>query len=468
MKGVRLADSSLVSEGTTKPTDQPGSRLTDHRTLRRNTALNLLVEVVPALAALVAIPVLLARMGAARFGVLSLAWAVIGYFSLFDLGVGRAVTKYVSAHLAANDEDAVSAVIRTGSILLVALGVLGGLSLATFSPWLVARVFSIPPAIRNEAVTAFYLLAAAIPAVILSASFRGALEARQRFDLTAAVRVPLAVLAFVAPMLIVIVSPSLVAVVGALVLVRLGACAAYYRLVVCTNPTLARGARPRPGLVRSLLSFGGWTTVSNIVSPLMTTADRFLIGALISAEAVAYYSAPYEIATKLLVVPNAIMGVMFPAFAAAHSGRQREARLLFRNALFSVAAILLPLTVGLMAMGGAGLRLWLGSGFASQSGLALPWLAAGALLNSLGYVPFGYVQAAGRPDITAGLHLIELPLYLVAVWVAARTFGIGGVAAAWALRAAVDTLALLIVVWWLEGRRAHEAREGSVAGSGAK
>jgi len=435
-----------------------GGRLLGHRTLRRNTVLNLLVEVVPALAALVAIPVLLGRIGTARFGVLSLAWAVIGYFSLFDLGVGRAVIKYVSAYLAANDEDAVAAVIRTGSQLLVALGVLGGVALAALSPWLVGRVLSIPPALRSEAVIAFYLLAAAIPAVVLSAAFRGALEARQRFDLTAAVRVPLAVSAFVAPLLVVIVSPSLVAVVGALVLVRLAACAAYYRLVVRTNPALARGSLPRPGLIGSLLSFGGWTTVSNVVSPLMSTADRFVIGALISAEAVAYYSAPYEIATKLLVVPNAIMGVMFPAFAAAHLGQQREARLLFRNALFSIAGVLLPLTVALVVLGGPGLRLWLGSGFAEQSGRTLPWLVVGAFLTSLGFVPFGFIQAAGRPDLTAVLHLIELPLYLLAVYAAAQAFGIEGVAAAWAFRAAADASALFGVAAWLE--RALRLRRG--------
>ena len=45
------------------------------------------------LVALVAIPILVDGLGTARFGILTLAWMVVGYFSLFDLGLGRALTK---------------------------------------------------------------------------------------------------------------------------------------------------------------------------------------------------------------------------------------------------------------------------------------------------------------------------------------------------------------------------------------
>lgn len=48
------------------------------------------------IAAVIAIPQLIAEMGMARFGVLSLAWIVVGYFSLFDFGLGRAMTQLVS------------------------------------------------------------------------------------------------------------------------------------------------------------------------------------------------------------------------------------------------------------------------------------------------------------------------------------------------------------------------------------
>ena len=66
------------------------------RRLVRNVFWNLLGTGAPLLVAIVAIPMLIEGMGTARFGVLTLAWMVVGYFSLFDLGLGRALTKLVA------------------------------------------------------------------------------------------------------------------------------------------------------------------------------------------------------------------------------------------------------------------------------------------------------------------------------------------------------------------------------------
>jgi O-antigen/teichoic acid export membrane protein len=73
--------------------------LTSGRLLAKNTLWNLLGSGAPLLVAFFAIPKLIAGLGMARFGVLTLAWVVIGYFSLFDLGLGRALTKITSDKL---------------------------------------------------------------------------------------------------------------------------------------------------------------------------------------------------------------------------------------------------------------------------------------------------------------------------------------------------------------------------------
>ena len=60
--------------------------------LRHNTIWNLAGSGVPLIAAVAFIPFTLNRLGNEAFGVLTLIWALIGYFSLFDMGVGRALT----------------------------------------------------------------------------------------------------------------------------------------------------------------------------------------------------------------------------------------------------------------------------------------------------------------------------------------------------------------------------------------
>lgn len=86
--------------------------------------------------------------------------------------------------------------------------------------------------------------------------------------------------------------------------------------------------------------------------------------------------------------------------------------------------------------------LWLGSEFAKNSILVLQLLTIGVFINSHSRVPFGLLQSAGRADLTAKLHLFELPFYLSILWWLLDVYGIVGAAIAWVIRVAVDTIFL--------------------------
>ena len=95
-----------------------------------------------------------------------------------------------------------------------------------------------------------------------------------------------------------------------------------------------------------------------------------------------------------------------------------------------------------MTLGGEGLDLWLGKDYAQQSTRVLQWLAIGVFINSLARLPFALIQGIGRPDLTAKLHMIELPFYLLLFWIMIGAYGIEGVAIAWSIRIMVDTIIL--------------------------
>src|SRR4029077_10279948 len=98
--------------------------------------------------------------------------------------------------------------------------------------------------------------------------------------------------------------------------------------------------------------------------------------------------------------------------------------LLFVRAVKLIFLTLFPLTLLIVMFAREGLTLWLGADFASHSTQILQWLAAGVFLNSLALVPFTLVQGVGRPDVTAKLHLLELPIYMVVLWWLVRRWGI--------------------------------------------
>jgi len=69
-----------------------------HR-IARNAVVNLAGQIAPMAAALVSIPLLIHGLGQARYSLLLLAWALVGYFGFVDLGLGRALTHAVASRL---------------------------------------------------------------------------------------------------------------------------------------------------------------------------------------------------------------------------------------------------------------------------------------------------------------------------------------------------------------------------------
>ena len=162
--------------------------------LVRNTFLNFLGQVVPLLVGVVTIPFIVQGLGTERFGLLSLAWVVLSYFTIFDLGLGRATTKFVAEVLGKCEEEQIPQIVWTAITIQAILGLLGALVLISITPILMEHILNIPPDLIKEAKATFYLLALSVPVVLVS--FRGVLEASQRFDLVNAVKIPTSALTF--------------------------------------------------------------------------------------------------------------------------------------------------------------------------------------------------------------------------------------------------------------------------------
>lgn len=392
--------------------------------------------------ALFAIPLLIDGMGKERFGLLAIVWMGVGYFSLFDLGLGRALTRLVAERLGRDAEEGLGELVWTALFLIAALGVLGAIVVLSFAVPLVARVLSVAPALQDEAVAAFQILAVGLPLVVVSSALVGLLEAYQRFAVIAAVRLPLGLLTFAGPLLSLQFSSSLAWATAVLLLGRCVALAAYFRAAATNCPALRRPQPPARGQMAPLFRFGGWLTVTNVVGPLMTYLDRFFVGALLNMSAVAHYATPYEVLSRIQVLPQAAVGVLFPALtSAAAAGRERLASL-YGVAARSLPAVMLPVTASFFLLAPEGLGLWLGNEFRIASTPVVLWLAAGWMINSLALLPYTVLQSVGRPDLVAKTHLAELLPYLALLWALTTHYGIVGTAAAWTLRVLVDTVAL--------------------------
>src|SRR5439155_6474815 len=307
----------------------------------RHTVYNIVGQTVPLLVGLVAMPIMIRSLGEVRFGLLALMWAIIGYFSLLDLGLGRATTKFVAEALAEQDARRARQVAGFAAAGQTALGVVAGAVLAAVTPWVVAELLRVPAGLRVEAGQALRWLALSVPFVVLSLNLRAVLEGAQRFDLANLIRAPQGALGFLIPAIAAPRGVGLAGIVALLLALRVVTCWATWIAVRVALPGFRWELRPTRELVRPLIGYGGWVAVSTVVGPLLTYLERFVLAAVAGVGTVAYFAAPYEAISRLLLVPASLAGGLFPVVSVPLVAERRaEAERLLGRSVRSLWVLL--------------------------------------------------------------------------------------------------------------------------------
>lgn len=408
------------------------------KVIAKNSIYNLIGYSIPFLVALVAIPVLLNNLGTEKFGLLNLAWIIIGYFGFFDLGVGRALTKIVAEKIGANSFSDIPVFFWTSIFFMMTFSFLLSILLYLISDKIVFNYLKIPQGLQEETLLAFYLLIFSIPIVSTTAGMKGFFEAYQRFDVVNIIRVALGILSFLVPVIVIFFTQSLFWIVLSLVFIRIVIWIVYLIQSFSLNNEIRKKVSFDFNVVKQIFKLSSWMTVSNFTVPLIVYLDRILIASLVSSAAVAYYSTPYEVITKLLIIPSALTAVLFPTFAANYLRDAAGTIRLSAKAMKYIFILLLPVTLVVVIFSYELLSFWLGNEFAQNSYIILQLLSVGILFNSIGYVPFSFIEGIGRPDVTAKIQLIELPIYLIAMWLVIKFYGTTGAAAVFMIRMILD------------------------------
>ena len=212
-------------------------KLTSTR-LTKNVLYNVVSQVVPLLVAIIVLPLLIHGLGKDRYGVLTLSWTILGYFTVFDMGLGGATTKYVASYLAEGAHQKLPQIVWTSVTTLLFYGLVLGLAVAFTAERAVNHVLEIPAELIEETRQTLLLLAVALPFILATAAVRGVLEAHQDFGRVNAVRLPGSILLYLAPLALLPFTRSLPVIVIALLASRVMVFGAYLLFCWRLIPTL--------------------------------------------------------------------------------------------------------------------------------------------------------------------------------------------------------------------------------------
>lgn len=403
----------------------------------KNSIWNVAGYIVPAIITIPALGLLGRVLGAEMFGVFTLALAIVGYASIFDVGLTRAVIREISIFRDELEEK--KKIISTASVLVIIMGIIAALIIYACSD-AITNLLKISPALHIHVVNSLKILALSIPLFLITQIWLAILEGEERFGILNVYKSITGSLLSLLPVVFIYIKPELEYAIAGLVISRLFCLIIAFFL--CKRIVIEAKLSFSGPTLKRLLMFGGWITVSNIISPLMAYFDRFIVSNQLGAAVVAFYTAPSEAVARLGIIPGAFARAIFPRLSASKSAhdRKRNKKLVTILLLLITLPILL---VGIVA-GNWLMVLWMGPAFAGMSATVLSVLLVGFVFNSLAQVPFASIQSRGYARITAYIHLFELVPYLIMLFYLIKGYGILGAAYAWTIRMAVDCILLFI------------------------
>lgn len=404
-----------------------------------NFIYNAMGSIFPIIISLATVPLYIHMLGLSRYGIVTLSWILLGYFGFLDFGMSRASANAM-ARLPEDDTRNRSKVFMTTLYSNMMMGTVGGLVMYFLGGFILLNVVKIEPDLIDETRRAYPWMAAMLPFGMIGGVLIGALESRERFLEANALGTTGNIVSQILPLACAwFLTPSLTVVIPAILLSRVLFVISGFILVAQKEKDL-RIQDFSPEWLKKLFGYGSWVSISAFLNPILDSLNQVVIGAMLDAAAVAKYSVPMTLAIRSQVAATALARTLFPRLSrasheeAVDTTQKSVGTLAYGFAVVCGPAILFSSTF---------LQLWIGRRFAVESGTVAEILLFGAWTNGVAFIPYNFLQAQGRPQVTAIVGMIEILPFMTALWILIHLFGLPGAALAWTARVTINAFVLL-------------------------
>jgi O-antigen/teichoic acid export membrane protein len=411
---------------------------------------NLLGLVLPLVVAALVIPSLLETLGTQRFGVLALAWGLVGYASAVDFGIGRAVTQTVSKIISTKNAKRERAVLRAGLQITLGTGFIVFLIIIILALCGAGRWIGASEVPEIEKTISIILLAFAIPLQSISATYRGINEAHLNFKKVSLLRVGLGVANFGAPYAISIFTIQMHWLVVSLVMSRALSLFFYrnFAIKLINKDDYLKSSHQKRLLILlrlRLIRFGGWITISSILNPIVNAADRFFLASLISAAAVTFYVIPFEMTTQSLVLVGAVSTVFFPHAARSANQGAKKLKKDFLKIVFVLASVMSCVAISYLMFGNYIISIWLDQKLGFTSVEVLEVMCLGLAPYAVATLSTSFIHSQGLSKWTAIVNITMFVPSLLMLYFSIKHLGAFGAAITWVLRIFLEAVSFFLL-----------------------
>jgi O-antigen/teichoic acid export membrane protein len=371
-------------------------------------------------------PFLLHWLGDTAFGIWVLIFSITGYYGLFDLGIRSSVVRYVSKFTATDDIEDLAKLINTSLFTYSCIGVFS-LLVTVFLSFYVDHIFKIPPEFHTTARWLLLMVGASVGIGFPLGVVGGYLDGLQRFYINNWANIAGDIARLVLIILAVrhgrgLLTIAAITVILPLVLYAIRGIIAYRILPVPFGLKYVDRAT-----FRTMANYSGVTLIIMIATQLKFKTDNLVIGTMISAAAVTYFSIGARIVSYAQQMVMALAQNFLPlASQSEATGNTNRLRKVFLAGNRVCAFTAFPITVTLLILGKSVIEVWVGKRYVATSYSVLVILIIPATLMwaqaASGRVLFGISKHRTWAFVTLGEGIANLVLSIILV----RFYGIVG------------------------------------------
>jgi O-antigen/teichoic acid export membrane protein len=371
-------------------------------------------------------PFLLHWLGDTAFGIWVLIFSITGYYGLFDLGIRSSVVRYVSKFTATDDVEDLAKLINTSLFTYSCIGVLS-LLVTGFLSFYVDHIFKIPPEFHSTARWLLLMVGASVGIGFPLGVVGGYLDGLQRFYINNWANIAGDVARLVLIIVAVRHGRGLLTIAAITVLLPI--------VLYVIRGIIAYRILPVPfgfkyvdrATFRTMANYSGVTLIIMIATQLKFKTDNLVIGTMISAAAVTYFSIGARIVSYAQQMVMALAQNFLPlASQSEATGNMNRLRKVFLAGNRVCAFTAFPITVTLLILGKSVIEVWVGKRYVATSYSVLVILIIPATLMwaqaASGRVLFGISKHRTWAFVTLGEGIANLVLSIVLV----RFYGIVG------------------------------------------
>ncbi len=389
-------------------------------------------------------PYIISKVGIDRFGIWSLLSVLVGYFALFDLGIGLSFTRFISEAYTKSDHEEINRIANSGFVfyLLLILPVLGVAYVGRES---IFGFLNINQTLYPDSLVAYY---GTLLIFLLSTTFSGftsILQGIQKIDIVNKIGLAVTIPNAVATIFFLkaglkldglMWTSLLSSILGLLLSIFF---AKNYLPALRFNPFLFSSET-----MKRLLGYGLKIQFSKFAEIVTFQTDKIIVSYFSGIGAVGLYQVGTQIVWRTRDIPVLMLSSLLPAASELHTLNDTKKLMdIYERGTKYLAVVSIPLLLFLAATAQVLMRAWMGQGYSVSAELS-QILCVGYLCNVL--VGVGVTAAAGmnQPNFQWHSAIAMTFTNIVFVIVLGYFFGIYGIAIASTVSLVVGSFYFLV------------------------